>query len=80
MDTAKNEGPAALRRQCIDDFLHLTQRVAGVDLCLHAGAGLKQFQIGDGFETDHLVAAGIVDHQVPRDGEQIGATGSDAFP
>jgi len=80
MDAAKNEGAAALRRQGIDDRLHLAKGVAGVELRFHAGAGLKQLKIGDGFETDHLVAAGIVDHQVARNGEKIGTTGGNALP
>lgn len=80
MDAAENEDPAALCRKRIDDRFHLSQRFAGVKLGLHVIFALQQFQIGDGFETDHLVPAGGVDHQVAGYGKEIGPARSDIFP
>lgn len=80
MDTAKNEDAAALCRQRIDDRLDLPQGFAGVELCFHIIFALQQFQIGDGFETHHLVPAGGVDHQIAGDREQIGPACGHIFP
>lgn len=80
MHAAKNKDAAALNRQRIDDRLHLAQRFAGVQLRFGIAFALQQFKVGDRFETDHLVTAGGVDHQVPGDGEQIGAAGGDVGP
>ncbi len=80
MDAAENEDAAALCRQRIDDGFDLAERFAGVELRLHIVLALEQFEIGDRFETHHLVAAGGVDHQIAGDGEQIGPAGGHIFP
>ncbi len=80
MDAAKNEDPTALRRQRIDDRFDLTQCFAGVELCFHVIFALQQFQIGNGFEAHHLVAAGGIDDEVAGDREQIGTARRHIFP
>lgn len=80
VDAAENEDPAALCRKRIDDRFHLAQRLAGVELRFHVIFALQQFQVGDGFETHHLVPAGGVDHQIARYREQIGAARRYIFP
>jgi len=80
VDTAKNEDSAALCRKRIDDCFDLAQGFAGVELCFHIIFALQQLQVGNGFETDHLVAAGCVDHQIAGDGEEIGPARGDIFP
>jgi len=80
VDTAKNEDPAALCRQRIDDCFDLAQSFAGVELRFHIIFALQQFQVGNGFETDHLVAAGRVDHQIAGDREEIRPARGHIFP
>ena len=80
VNTAKNEDAATLCWQRIDNCLDLTQRLAGVKLCLDRVFAAQKFQIGNGFETDHFVAAGSVDHQIAGDGEEIGPASGHIFP
>ncbi len=80
MHAAKDEDPAALHRKRIDDGLDLAQRLAGMKLGFDIMLALKQFQVGDCLETDDFVAAGGVDNQIARDGEQIGAAGGHILP
>lgn len=80
MDTAENEDPAALCRKRIDDRLDLSQGLASVKLSLHIIFALQQFQVGNGFETHHLVTACGVDHQIAGYGEEISPTGRHIFP
>lgn len=80
MDAAKNEHATALGRQRLDDDLYLTQRFAGVQLRLDRIFAAQQFQVGHGFEADHLVTAGGVDDEVAGDGEKIGAACRHIFP
>ncbi|SEK05859.1 hypothetical protein SAMN05518849_13913 [Sphingobium sp. AP50] len=80
VDAAKNEDTAALGGQRLDDRLDLTQRFAGMQLGFDIILATQQFQVGDGFEAHHLVAARGVDHQVACDGEQIGSTRRHIFP
>ena len=80
MDAPQDEDPAALRRQRLDDRLDLPKGFAGVKLSLYAVFTAQQFEVGNRFETDHLVAAGRVDDEVARNGEQVGPAGGDVFP
>lgn len=80
MDATKNENATTLRRQRFDNGFDLTQRFAGVQLRFDIIVAAQQFQIGDRFETDHLVAAGRVDDEVAGDREQIGAARRHIFP
>ncbi len=80
VNATKDEDAAALGGQRLDDGFDLTQRFAGVQLGLDIIFAAQQFQIGDGFETDHLVTAGGVDDEVAGDSEEIGATGGHIFP
>ncbi len=80
VNTAKNEDAATLCWQRLDDRLHLTQRFAGVQLGLDIILATQQFQVGDGLETDHLVAARRIDDEVAGNSEQIGAPGRHILP
>lgn len=80
MDAPQNEYAATLGWQRLDDGFHLSQCLAGMKLGLDIIFAAQQFQIGDGFETDHLVAAGGVDDEVAGDGEQIGAARRHILP
>ena len=73
VDTAQDKYPPALRRKRLDDRFDLPQGFAGMKLSLDTVFGLQQVQVSDCFETDHLVAPGIVDDQIAGDGEEIGA-------
>ncbi len=72
MDTAQDKYLPALRRKRFDDRFDLPQGFAGMKLSLDTVFGLQQVQVSDCFETDHLVAPGIVDDQIAGDREQIG--------
>jgi len=80
VDAAENEDPAALRGKRVDHRLDLAQGFTGVELCFHIILALQQLQIGDGFETHHLVPPGRIDHQISGNGEKIGATRGHIFP
>lgn len=80
LDAAEDEDPAALGGERLDDRLDLPQRLAGMQLRFHIVLATQQLQIGDRFETHHLVAAGGVDHEVSGDGEQIGPTRRHILP
>ena len=80
MDTAKNKYAAALGWQRIDDRFYLAQCFAGVQLRFQIAFMLEQFKVGNGFEADHLVPAGIVDDEIAGDGEQIGPARRHIFP
>lgn len=80
VNAAQNENATALGGQRLDDRLDLTQSFAGVQLGLDIIFAAQQFQIGDGFEADHLVTASRVDDEVAGNGEEIGATGGHIFP
>lgn len=79
MYAPQNEYAATLDRQGIDDALYLSQGFAGMKLRFQIVA-LQQFQVGDRFETDDLVATRGVDHQIAGDGEEICAPGRNILP
>ncbi len=80
MDATEDEDAAALRGKRLDDRFDLAERFAGVELGFDAVFAAEQFEVGDGFETDHLVAAGGVDHEVAGDGEEIGSSRRHILP
>lgn len=80
MDAAKNKYSPTLRGQRIDDCFYLPQCFARMQLRFDIAFVLEQFQVCDGFETDHLVPAGGVDDEVAGDGEQIGSARRHIFP
>ena len=80
MNPSKDKNPTALRRQGLHDGFDLAQRLACVQLSFDIAVALQQLKVCDGFETHHLVAPGIVDHQVAGDGEQVSASCGDIFP
>ena len=80
MNAPQDEYAPALRRQRLDDRFDLTQRFAGMKLGFDVIFATQQFEIGDGFEADHLVAAGGIDDEIAGDGEKIGPPGRDVFP
>lgn len=49
-------------------------------LCFNIIVPLQQFQVGDGFEADHLIPSGGIDYEISRDREQIGAARRNIFP
>lgn len=80
VNSSQDEYAAALGGQRLDDRLYLTQCFAGLQLCFDRVFAAQQFQIGDRFEADDLVAAGGVDDEVAGDREQIGAASRHIFP
>ncbi len=72
MDSAQDKDPPALRWQRFHYGFDLAKGFAGVQLHLRIVFALQQFQVSDGFETDNLVAAGSVNHQITGDGKEIG--------
>ncbi len=77
MHAPQNEGAAALDRQRVDDFLEPAQFVARLQHPLGRPVVHQQVDVGDLVERDDLGAARLVDDQVARDLEQIGAPGGE---
>ena len=80
MNSTKNENPTALRGQRLDDGLDLPQRLSCMQLRFDIAVPLQQLKVRDRFETHHLVAPGVVDHQIAGDREQVGAPRRHIFP
>lgn len=80
MNATKNEHAAALGGKRLDDAFDLAERFAGMELRFDIILAAEQFEIGNRFEADDLVPACRVDHQITRDGEEIGAPCGDIFP
>lgn len=73
MHPTQNEGATALDRQGFDDFLKPAQFVARLELAFGRGEVGDQVGVDDFVERHDLGAPGLVDDQVTRDLEQIGA-------
>jgi len=80
VDAPENEYAAALRGKRFDDGLYLTQRVAGMELAFKAGVRLQHFEIRNCLEANDLVSPRVVDDEITRNGEEIGAPGCHGFP
>ena len=74
LDTAQDEDSPALFGKAFENRLHPPQLVARAKLRLDVMARLQQFDFADRLERDDLVAPRLIDHEIARDGEKIGAT------
>jgi len=80
MNAAEDEDPAALRRKRVDDGFDLSKPLSRMQLRFGIIIALQQFQVCDGFETHHLVAASGINDEIARYREEIGASRSHILP